>query len=73
MNERLRDEKQWISSNGDNKDFVPDVTSDHSPDISLSSGPIEPLDTEKDSGSEPDSSQNELTPTHLFSLKVITR
>ena len=41
-----------------------------SPDVSLSSGPIEPLGTGKDSGSEPESSHNDVTPTHNYSLKV---
>lgn len=43
---------------------------DASPDISLSSGPIEPLG--RDSGSDPDSSHREVdtTPVHHYSLKV---
>lgn len=53
----------------ENQENIQDLPS---PDISLSSGPIEPLGTGKDSGSEAESSHNDVTPTHNYSLKVST-
>ncbi|KAK6641592.1 hypothetical protein RUM44_013307 [Polyplax serrata] len=63
----LENESTFICS-GESEDQK-EIAPDQSPDISLSSGPIEPLGTEKDSGSDPESNDHDITPTHHYSLK----